>query len=133
MNRILIAMSVFAGLAYAQFRQPPPNLYFRVFAIVPYTGKGTWADPKRPMFAPLASEIGRDKSGILAYYHESTDDGKSAVVVFVAANRSALQPLLSNPAVQAFEQGKLPRAQVEQALKAVRRDFDWQRFAVRVP
>jgi hypothetical protein len=112
------------------------NSYHRVFAIVPYVGSGTYADPKRPMFAPLPDEMGRGKSGILAYYHEPTDDKKSAVVVFVAADRASLKPILTaaGPGVTVFdrESGHQSQAAVEQALKDVLTDFDWNRFSVRV-
>ena len=120
--------------AWSQPRVDAGNLYHRVICIVPMVGSGTWADPKRPMFAPGPTAIGRGRSGILAYYHEPTDDGKSAIAIFVAADRSALLNILesTSPSVQAFERGKISQQATEAALKAVKKDFDWKRFMVRV-
>jgi hypothetical protein len=169
---ILIVVAL-AGPAWSQARHvDPSNSYHRVICIVPMVGSGTASDPKRPMYAPLPSQIGRDKSGILAYYHELTDDGQNAIVVYVAATRTALAPILpagtlppgltsatatspgptttvsaassaktstptngapSASAVQVFELGFTDQATVESALKAVKKNFDWNRFAVRVP
>ena len=120
--------------AWSQPRVDAGNLYHRVICIVPMVGNGTWADPKRPMFAPVPAAVGRGRSGILAYYHEPTDDGKSAIVVFVAADRSALQSILesNSPLVTVFERGKISQQATETALKAVKKDFNWQRFMLRV-
>lgn len=135
MLRSLAAISVFAGTLFAQHSVPPEQRYERIICIVPMVGRGTWEDPKRPLFAPLPSEMGRNKSGILAYYHEPTDDGKRVIVEFVAAGRSAFRSILasSDPSVQVFERGKQPQKAIEAALKAARKDFNFQRFAVRVP
>ena len=148
--------------AWPQRKVDAANSYHRVICVVPLVGTGTWADPKRPMFAPTSSQLGRGKSGILAYYHELSDDGQSAIVVFVAADRASLQPILTTkvPSVQVFDTsgqsapstttgvvahatspsapaqgsaaGVAATAAATTALKAVRKDFDWARFAVRV-
>ena len=68
------------AVAGAQHRVDLGSSHERIMLVVPMVGSGTCADPKRPMFAPVASQIDRDKSGILAYYHELSDDGKSAIV-----------------------------------------------------
>jgi hypothetical protein len=130
----LFLMSMVLMPAWAQPRVDPGNSYFRVICIVPMVGSGTWADPKRPMFAPGPTAIGRDRSGILAYYHEPTDDGTAAIVIFVAADRSALQGILTStsPSVKVFERGKASQQETEAALKAVKKDFNWQRFMLRV-
>lgn len=132
---LAIGVLCFQSAMFAQHRVDPSNSYHRVIGIVPMVGSGTWDDPKRPMFAPHASQIGRERSGILAYYHELTDDGTAAIVVFVAADRSAFQSILSSNdhRVQIFQPEKHSQQEVENALKAVRKDFDWRRFAVRVP
>ncbi len=100
---ILLTLAV----AGAQHRVDLGSSHERIVLVVPMLGTGTWADPKRPMFAPVASQIGRDKSGILAYYHEPSDDGKSAIVVLVAQDRSAFKTILSsakaNPSIQVFD------------------------------
>ncbi len=38
----------------AQQRVDARNLYERVICIVPMAGRGTYEDPKRPLFAPAA-------------------------------------------------------------------------------
>ena len=130
--------------AWSQHKVDLGSSHERIIAIVPMIGAGTWADPKRPMFAPTASQIGRDKSGILGYYHEPTDDGKSAIVVLVAQDRSAFKTLLASAktsaAIQVFDpvmfSSHVPASAVQaaqNALTAVKKDFDWKRFAVRVP
>ena len=110
------------------------NSYHRVIAIVPLIGSGSHGDPKRPMFAPTAAAMGRGRSGILGYYHELTDDGKSAVVMFVAVDRASLRPILTShvPGVTVFDRNVQSQPEVEQALKAVLANFDWKRFAMRV-
>lgn len=131
-STLLAAVSALAQQQHGQ----AINTYHRVIAVVPLTGAGTWADPKRPMFAPLPSQMGRGKSGILAYYHEPTDDGKLEIVIFVAVDRLSLQPILAAaaaPGVTIFEPNKQSQQQMSASLKALKKDFDLQRFALRVP
>jgi hypothetical protein len=148
--------------AWPQRKVDPANSYHRVICVVPLIGSGTSDDPKRPMFAPTLSQLGRGKSGILAYYQELSDDGQSVIVVFVAVDRASLQPILTTtaPSVQVFDisnpvqtstsdavaahatspsaqtTGSAPGASAvaaaTAALQAVRKDFDWSRFALRV-
>ena len=87
------------------------NTHERVVAIVPMIGKGTEDDPRRPMFAPLASEmaapeddkeavagkpaVGAKLTGrIIAYTCKPSDDGRFALVEFVATDRAALEDIL---------------------------------------
>jgi hypothetical protein len=159
--RLLLLLLLVSIPAWPQRKVEPANSYHRVICVVPLVGSGTWDDPKRPMFAPLPSQMGRGKSGILAYYHEMSDDGQSAIVVFVAVDRASLQSILTTtvPSVQVFDAngpvqttastgvaahatapagGSPPAsaastaAAVTTALQAVRKDFDWTRFALRV-
>jgi hypothetical protein len=120
--------------AWPQHRVDDSNSYHRIICIVPLIGSGKWDDPKRPMFAPVASQIGRGKSGILAYYHEMTDNGQAAIVVFVVADRAVLQPILTSAVsgVQVFDLNATSPLAAQAALTSVRKDFDWKRFAVRV-
>jgi hypothetical protein len=83
------------------------NTHERVVAIVPMIGTGTEDDPRRPMFAPLAAEmaapaddkealgvkptVGVKPAGrIIAYTCKPSDDGRFALVEFVATDRAAL-------------------------------------------
>ena len=125
----------------AQGRVDSRNLYERVYAIVPMTGSGTWADPKRPMFAPPPSQMRPDdRTGIIAFHHELSDDGKFALVEFVAPTKTALAPTLAQlrqgaaiSGVRIFERGKSTRAELEAAFKAAKKNFDFEKFQMVTP
>jgi hypothetical protein len=137
--RIAVGLSLclcLETIGFCQSQADLSHLYQRVICVVPLTGKGTWADPKRPLLAPLASQEGRGKSGILAYYQEPTDDGTAVIAVIVAADRASLQPIFSvanASGVAVFEHGKQTDQQIQSALTAVKKNFDLKRFLVRVP
>lgn len=107
-------------------------MYERVVAVVPWVGKGTLADPRRPMYAPLSSTP-TSRSGILAYNRIASDDHLLALCEFVAADRKPLLPILADRNVKAFLKGrdKLQDALLE--FKKHKKDFDINRFMVRVP
>jgi hypothetical protein len=120
------------------------NTHERVVAIVPMIGKGTEDDPRRPMFAPLPEEMAApedDKeavgekpglkakrtSRIIAYTCKPSDDGRFALVEFVATDRAALEEILkeTNPDVKVFRLGEQSRKAVLTELRKVRKDFDF--------
>jgi hypothetical protein len=74
---------------FAQRRVDGNNMYHRVWAVVPMVGAGTLSDPYRPKHVPAAPIAPGDRSGILGFAFTPTDDGKHAIVLFVAANRAA--------------------------------------------
>jgi hypothetical protein len=126
------------GTLSSQERVDSNNLYERVLAVVPMTGSGTWSDPKRPVFAPArASADPASRSGIIAWQQQTSDDGAVALVEFVFATAEAANQLTAslkaNPSVKVFHKGKDKREDIEKALKALRKDFDLDKFAVRVP
>lgn len=102
------------------------------------------ADPKRPMFAPAGDRRAitqpplklspQSKSAILAYTWHPSDDGKSAIVEFVARDRSAFAEILSSKdaRVQTFERSKNGKAEMEAAIKKEKKDFDPTKFGVRM-
>jgi len=55
--RLLAGLLALAAVVPAQRRVDPRNTYFRVICIVPLTGQGTQADPKRPAYAPTAATM----------------------------------------------------------------------------
>jgi hypothetical protein len=65
--------------------------YHRILAIVPLTGSGTAADPKRPTFAPAPTASAQDRGGIIAWQYQVSDDGTMAIVELVAADRGAFR------------------------------------------
>lgn len=128
------------GIAGLQAQSPHKvdarNLYERCWATLPLVGAGTLADPKRPQYAPLASQrnpLGR--TGILGFAYVLSDDGKTALVEFVARDRSAFQPILANnsPGVKAFIKGVHSRGAVESEFKKYKKDFDFDHFGIRMP
>jgi hypothetical protein len=140
MPRILpccVLMLLLIPALFAQRHVDPRNMYERVYAIVPMIGSGTYADPKRPMFAPAPSEIKPgDRSGIIGWHFEPTDDGKLAILEIVYAKRevmTAAQAALSAvPLVRAFAKGKDSKDVIEGACQALKKDFSLDRFAMKV-
>ncbi len=139
MNRTLVFTLLFFSIpSIAQHKVDSTQLYERVFAILPMVGQGTWDDPKRPMFTPLPSAVNPgDRSGIIAFHHEVSDDGQFALAEIVIAPTGAaavlaqLRGITHVPGVQIFERGK--RSDIQKAFKAKKKDFDIDRFRVVVP
>src|ERR1700683_1824305 len=87
----VVCLLVAVGSAFAQHRVDPGAMYARLYAIVPMVGSGTWDDPRRPMFAPIPQQTTPGtRTGIIAFNHVESDDGNSALIEIVAANRSEL-------------------------------------------
>jgi len=127
----------FCSLApvFAQnYHVDPRNMYERVLAVVPWAGSGTHADPKRAMYTPAPAQMNpASRSGILAFQCMASDDGKLALCEFVAQDRTALMPILADPAVKSFLKG---RDKIEDAVaefKKHKKDFDIKMLGVRVP
>ena len=112
--------------ANAQRKIDPGHNHERVLAMVPMTGTGTAADPRRPLHAPVKA----DPNGILSFSYQVSDDGRFAIVEYVARNRAALAPVLAanQPNVKAFEKEKASRAELETEFKKYKKDFDLDSF-----
>jgi hypothetical protein len=119
---------------FAQHRVDPRNSYHRVIAVVPLVGSGTQDDPVRPKHAPMARAGRTAAEGIIAFGFQPSDDGKHAIVEFVALDRAALADVLDDkgPDVMVFEKGKAKRADIEAALRRFRKNFDLDKFGVAV-
>ena len=81
-----------------------------------------------------------DRSGIIAFHHEVSDDGQLALVEIVAADTPGLAAVLAQlqnishvSGVQIFDRGKHGRKDIQKAFKAKKKDFDIDRFRVIVP
>jgi hypothetical protein len=98
MIRILLVTSVFTAAALAQQAVDPGLTYHRVWAVTPLVGNGTASDPKRPMFVSVSPRAAGDRSGVLAYSMQLSDDGKSALVEFVFHSPVTFQKALSDQA-----------------------------------
>jgi hypothetical protein len=113
------------------------NTHERVVAIVPMVGRGTEDDPRRPMFAPLppGPYEERSRDGIIAFTYQESDDGRYALVEFVALDRAAFKPILEEKRadIKVFHKGKTKRADIETEFRKFKRNFDIERFRVNVP
>ena len=130
--------------AFAQMRHKPvaTDAHQHIFAIVPIVGTGTMADPKRPMFAaaegvkpalPAASHslaITAQRTGIIGYHAQISDDGKSALVEFIAPSVSDFKEILgsSDSRVRVFQRGVHGKDEIEAAFKTVKKDFSFDKF-----
>jgi hypothetical protein len=129
-----LAFVVFtSALVLAQNRVDPKLLHERVLAVVPIVGSGTYADPKRPLLAPGPGEA-LNPDGIIGYSWNPSDDGKHAIVEFVARDPRALQGIVSDPRVViAFAKGKAKKDDIEKELKKYRKDFSLDAITGRRP
>lgn len=105
------------------------------------TGKGTFADPKRPAGLPLPGAIKpNDRTGVIAYNVQVSDDGNLALVELVFASKTTALPAMAqlraattNPDVQIFDNPGLQRAEIQRAFGAKKKGFDLTKFQVVVP
>jgi hypothetical protein len=130
---LAVGLLVFASLGYAQHRVDSQNTYSRVICVVPLVGSGTPADPKRPQYAPWPLSRSRSRTDILAYSHQISDDGRFALVEFVARDRRAFLAIFNDKTLKVFEKGKDKKDDIEKELKNFKKDFDLNQFATRVP
>jgi hypothetical protein len=89
---------------------------------------------RRPAYAPVpARGTAASRSGIIAFSCQPSDDKSLALCEFVAADPAALRPILSDRLVKSFEKGKAQKADVETEFKKYKKDFDLDKFLLRVP
>jgi hypothetical protein len=122
-RNVLLAFALaFSAGAFAQQRVDPHFTHYRVYCVVPLVGTGTAADPVRPDYVPLPPDpstsgtaASKQATGIIAFYHEVSDDGKWALAEIVSLDRASLQPILSDtrPGVWAGMKGVVSRAEVQ--------------------
>jgi hypothetical protein len=136
----LVGLATVMQHATAQPRVDAVNMYERCWVAVPIIGSGSLADPKRPMYAPtptalpyLQSSAKNTRSGIIGFTHVLSDDGKYALVEFVAKDRSAFQAILADKTLKPFLKGRDTKEAVEAELKKYKQDFDMTKFAARMP
>ena len=109
------------------------NTHYRVIAVVPIVGAGTAADPRRPAYAPAPGKAPA-RAGIMAFTWQPSDDNKFALCEFVAVDRASLAPILADKSITViFEKNKAKKDDVGNALKKYKKDFDLDKFGVRVP
>ena len=131
MRKLLLSAALLAlsspAFADSRHKVDSRNLYHRVWAVVPMIGAGTHTDPKRPLYAPVS---GLSRDGIVGFSSVISDDGKFALVEFIAVNPAALSSILldSRQDVKRFEKGKVKEADVEKEFRKYKKDFDIQKF-----
>lgn len=131
--RIVTLLFLLSGLCLSQRKVDPKNTYTRVICVVPMVGSGTAADPKRPEYAPWPPISNPSRSTIVAYSMKLSDDGRLALVEFVAWQRSAFQAIFNDKTVTVFEKSKDSKSTIETALKKYRKDFDLEKFGTVMP
>ena len=109
----------------------PRNTYHRVICVVPLVGSGTAADPKRPKYAPAPGAALPNE--IIGFTQVPTDDGKSAIVEFVARNRSAFQAIFADTSITVYEKGAQTASALETTLQSVKKGFNLVSFEVVMP
>ena len=120
-------------LAIGQSRVDVQNLNERMYVVVPMTGLGTYADPKRPLIAPSKDQL-RSGTGIISWSYEPSDDGLLAIVEIVTRNRSTIDSLTKDARVlKSLEKGKHKRADVERELRVFKKSFSMAPPAVKRP
>jgi len=75
------------------------------------------------------------RAGIIAFSYQMSDDGKLALVEFVALSRTAFKDLLAdtNPAIKVFIKGNDKRADIEAAFQALKAGFNLDSLVTVVP
>src|SRR5258708_21474215 len=128
--------------ALGQHSVDPRSLYERLYCVVPMIGAGTWADPKRPMYAPSPAQMNpASRTGIIGFTHVLSDDGQFALVEFVARDAKAFDRILAdmnvninvNTNVKSFRKGQDKREDIEAEFRKHKKDFDFDHFGVRTP
>jgi hypothetical protein len=130
-QRLITGLLMLAGVVCAQHSVDPRNTYHRVIAVVPMIGSGTAADPRRPQYAPAPGAAA--PNGIIGFTQVLTDDGKSAIVEFVARTGTALLPILADTTITAYEKGSQPGSAIEAALQVRKKGFSLVNFEVVMP
>lgn len=123
---LLLLILACAFTMVAQDRVPEQYLHERILAIVPMIGAGTSEDPIRPMFMPKPGE--ESKSPFLSVQYEISDDGKSALVEFVAPDKEAFKEILAARGrdAQVFERGKSSTEEVEREFSKVKQNYKFR-------
>jgi hypothetical protein len=133
--RLVAILFAVATCLLAQQKVDTRQLYERLYCVLPMNaGRGTWADPKRPMYAPSPAEMNSAfRTGIIGYTHVLSDDGQSALVEFVARDASAFQHILADTSIKSFRKGKDKREDIEAEFRKHKKDFSFENFQVIVP
>jgi hypothetical protein len=129
---VCLLVSISAAIAQPQVYWL--NRYERVLAIVPMVGNGTAADPQRPAYTPILSvDAAPPTTEFLGFVSIPSDDGKFALVEFVARSQSAFKVILADTSIQTFLKGRDSRQVAEAAFQKYKKGFSIANFGVRIP
>ncbi len=104
-------------------------------------GSGTIEDPKRPMFAPVAdgandTDAKRSKGfteppSIVGYHMVMADDGRTAIVEFLARDRAAFKVMIESqaPGIRVLDPHRLSADKLLRELRAFKKNFTLSTFA----
>ncbi len=124
-------------------------MYERMLCIVPMVGEGTAEDPRRPQFAPTEKQLEITRTivlesgdeipgkGIIAFGYQESDDGKFAIVEFVARSRSAFREITESKdqriqIISRKRKSKQERSVLQTELRKYKKDFDLSKLTVAV-
>ena len=124
--------------ALGRSQQPDHTVvYPRLICIVPMIGSGTMQDPRRPLLSPnpqdsvVAGAQLNESSRIIAFQSVPTDDGKAAVVMFVARSYAAFLPILQDARViRNFERNRWSEDDLIRELRKYKKNFDLKMLRV---
>jgi hypothetical protein len=121
---LLALFSLSSSGLLAQHAVDPSQAFHRLICLVHVTGTGTDSDPIRPEYVP-AIGAKPDRSGIIAWSFQLSDDGTMAIVHVVAADRGAFEKILADkrPEIRVFELGKVPRVLIEAEMRKYKANF----------
>ena len=135
--RFAICFLILPGILplFGQQRVDLRNTYERLVCVVPMIGAGTPDDPRRPMYVPKPGEA-PSREGIIAFTYQLSDDGKSALVEFVAHDHAGLAGILRDREYRqdlvVFEKGRHKREDIEREFRKYKKDFNLDNFGAGV-
>jgi len=120
----VVLVSILAGSVFAQQPVDPGQRYHRLICLVHLNGSGKKGDPIRPEYAPATIDAS-SRDGIIAWSMQVADDGKTAIVQYVAVNRHAFDVILADKRadVRVFEVGITNKNAIEGELKRFKKNF----------
>lgn len=128
LSSALFILAPIQQLGAQQRRVDERNLGERILLIVPIVGDGSLRNPRRPLFAP--DKVGAD--GIVSFTAVLSDDGRFALVEYVARNRKAFDEILNDKRVDVqkfdFVKGSSKKEDVEREFRKLKKDFDFAKF-----
>jgi hypothetical protein len=111
-------------------------MYERILTVVPLQGSGSPEEPRRPMYAPAPATLKSavaTRSGIIGYTYVLSDDGKYALVEFIARDRSAFQAILADKSIKCFVKGRDKLEDAVAEFQKYKKNVDVSSFGVRMP